>query len=621
VALPYALAAQIAGPWAGAWAGALGSWGRHVFRNEIPLWPALPLGLLGIILGFTLNWWRPILLYPLLAAWNLILYRLDERQGGRRPSLLRWHSAFWDELQRLPWSGLDEHLLLVIGYNPAEGQAALQYLSQSRQRWAAQAAQIELEVRRLENAKTITELGQAYCHVVAGELTGPASALLRHFSHLSRDVEAAMNQAAVHHQRLALSSIAERLNTLVRELTVSSEPYASRFYPLATGWQQIVAHHLHQLAEAVERSQELDNPYVVGVPLTEQQEIFVGRADIVARIEQLLLDRRCPPLLLYGQRRMGKTSLLRNLGRLLPSTIVPLFVDGQRIALASDYPDFLYNLAGEMGRSAKKQRGLSLPPLSRESLAASPFTCFNEWLDEVERTLELQGYPTALLALDEFEMLSSVLNKGRFDEADVFSLLRHMIQHRPQFKVMLAGSHELAELQNWAGYLINVQVIKIGYLATEEARQLIEQPNQNFALRYEPEARQRVLELSRGHPALVQLLCYEIVTLKNEQEAAVRRRAGLADVEAAVSRALAGGSFFFTDIQQNQLDEAGLTLLRLMASRGEGAVVPRDDVAAGVADLDQTLALLLRRDLIEASQGGYRFQVELIRRWFEAKPS
>lgn len=64
-----------------------------------------------------------------------------------------------------------------------------------------------------------------------------------------------------------------------------------------------------------------------------------GRSDIVARIEQLLLDRRRPPLLLYGQRRVGRTSLLRNLGRLLPRTIAPLFVDGQRVALAGDYAD------------------------------------------------------------------------------------------------------------------------------------------------------------------------------------------------------------------------------------------------------------------------------------------
>jgi hypothetical protein len=619
VALPYVLAAQIAGPGAGAWAGALGSWGRHVFRNEVPLWPALPLGLGSIVLGFTWAWWRPILLYPLTAAWNLILFRLDERRTGRR-SLLRWHSAFWDEWQRLPLAGLDEHLLLVISRCPAEGQAALAYLSRSRQRWAAQAVQIELEARRLESAQDITAVGQVHHHLASGALTGPASALLRHFSRLSQDVEAALNQATAYHQRLALSSIEDRLNSLLRELTASSEPYAARFYPIAGGWQQLVADHGRGLAEAVERSQEIDNPYVVGVPLTEQQDIFVGRTDIVARIEQLLLDRRRPPLLLYGQRRMGKTSLLRNLGRLLPSTMAPLFVDGQRIALAGDYPDFLYNLAAEISRSAQKQRSLGLPALSRENLAANPFTGFNEWLDGVERTLEAQGYSIALLALDEFEMLDSVLHKGRFDEADVLSLLRHMIQHRSHFKVMLAGSHSLEEFQSWASYLINVQVVKIGYLEPDEARQLIERPSPNFSLRYEPEASQRVLDLTRGHPALVQLLCYELVTLKNEQEAAVRRLACLADVEAAVPRVLASGAFFFGDIQQNQLDAAGLALLRCLARQGEGVVVSRENLAslAGpTVDLEHALALLLRRDLIETVNGGYRFQVELIRRWFE----
>ncbi|MFN8456086.1 MAG: ATP-binding protein [Anaerolineae bacterium] len=606
VVLPYVLAETMAGVGAGAWAGALGSWGRHIYRNELPLWPDLPLGLLGILAGVTLGWWRPLVLYPLLAAWNLSLFRLDQRRTGGRISWLRWHSAFWDEWQRLPLTGLEEHLLLVMERFPAEGQAALAYLSIGRQRWAAQAVQIELEARRLEGYSSLTGIAQAHRSLAAGELTGPASAFLRNMSQVSQDMESALNQTTPYHQRLAFSAIAARLDNLERELRLSSEPYASRFAPIVGRWQHMAANHLAQLAQAVEQSGEIDNPYVVGVPLTEQQEIFVGRTDIVARIEQLLLDRRRPPLLLYGQRRMGKTSLLRNLGRLLPQAIVPLFVDGQRCALAADYPDFLYNLSKEMTRSAEQQRRLILPPLEREVLAASPFTNFNEWLDEVERTLAGQGDSLALLALDEFEMLDNVLNKGRFDESDVLNLLRHLIQHRPQFKVMLAGSHPLAEFQRWAGYLINVQVIKVGYLAEAEARQLIEQPIKEFALRYEPAASQRVWELTRGHPALVQLLCYEIVTFKNEFLPASpgeggsqlppaagglrgvftkawdnRRRVCRADVEAAVARALSSGSFFFTDIQHNQINQAGLALLRFMAAQGEGVIVSRKALAEG----------------------------------------
>jgi hypothetical protein len=319
---------------------------------------------------------------------------------------------------------------------------------------------------------------------------------------------------------------------------------------------------------------------------------------------------------------MGKTSLLRNLGRLLPSTIVPLFVDGQKTALASDYPDFLYNVAKEMGKSAEQQRGLVLPSLNHEALTNNPFTRFNEWLDEVEQNLDAQGYKIALLTLDEFEMLDSVLSKGRFDETDVLSMLRHMIQHRPRFKVMLAGSHTLEEFQRWASYLINMQVVKIGYLEKDEVHQLVECPVKDYTLHYEPSASQRVLELTRGHPALVQLLCYEIVTLKNTHDATKRRLACVADVEAAVPRALDSGSFFFAEIEQNQIDGAGLGLLRFMAARGEGAVLSLDALAGQHGakhpdDLSQTLALLLRRDLIEGTEGGYRFQVELIRRWFE----
>jgi hypothetical protein len=261
--------------------------------------------------------------------------------------------------------------------------------------------------------------------------------------------------------------------------------------------------------------------------------------------------------------------------------------------------------------SAAKQRGLTLPPLARETLAGDPFTHFDEWLDEVEKTL---GDNTALLTLDEFEVLESAFAEGRFSETAVLGMLRHLIQHRPRFKVLLAGSHTLDEVQRWASYLINVQVVQIGYLEETEARLLIEQPVKGFALRYEPEASQRAFALTRGHPFLTQLLCAEIVALKNEQDPSVRRLAKLTDVEAAVPEALTSGSFFFADIERNQVDGAGLKLLRMLAGRGEGAVMAQGEVSAYPSE---SLAALARRDLIESTDGGYRFQVELIRRWFE----
>lgn len=70
------------------------------------------------------------------------------------------------------------------------------------------------------------------------------------------------------------------------------------------------------------------------------------------------------------------------------------------------------------------------------------------------------------------------------------------------------------------------------------------------------------------------------------------------------------------------MDAAGLVLLRFIAAQGEAAVVSREALARHFPhELDRTLDLLTRRELIEPANGGYRLQVELIRRWFAQRES
>lgn len=623
-AFPYVLAERIANPWAGIIAGIFGSGGVFIafalLIQDDTLWLLLLLMLLAILLGLSFVWWRPLLFYPFQSAWNLLLYHAEEKRLDTQTSLLSWHTAFWDEHQHLPLFGLETYLVMVTERNPLVGKLAIEYLSNSSQNWAAQEAQIELDARRLQSYHNVTTISQAHRHLAAGELSSPVSALLRSFSRISRDVEAGLAQESSYNQRLALDAIEERLDGLLRELTRSSEPYAQRFYPIAAQWRQTVADYVRALGEAVESRQEISNPYIIGIPLTEHQEIFVGRSDISARIERLLLDIRCPPLLLYGQRRTGKTSLLNNLGKLLPWQIIPLFVDLQGPAsLAKDYAGFLYNISRAMLTSAKRHRELQLPLLSREQLNIDPVTRFDEWLDEIEQNLESQQ--TLLLTLDEFGALEHIFNKGFLDEASVLGMFRHLIQHRPRIKILLSGSHTIDEFERWASYLINVQTVHISYLQAQEALQLIEHPVKDFALRYAPNASQRVMTITHCHPALIQLLCAEIVTLKNKQDVIKRRFAQVTDVEAAVPDALQHGRFFFADIANNQVTKTGLSLLRFLAQQGEGATVSRADLIkySQLAEPEGEIALthLLQRELIEpVGHNKYCFQVELIRRWF-----
>lgn len=627
-ALPHLLGRYVAGIWAGVLVGTLISgisWiplAPYIFPQVLPDQSALIIiSLTTIVLGLTWAWWRLILLYPLVMGLNALLYYHDKHFPGQGPTFLRFHSAFWDEYQWLPLIGLDTHLIMVAEHTPAEGQAAINYLATRRQRRAAQTAQIELYARQMEQCRDIHEIEQAHQWLITGELDGPTNTILSSFKRYSQDVKAALTHDTVYLKHQALNDAGSGLNKLVSELNLTNQFYSRRFQPIAIQWYQGIVNHQADLLRMTDKNQEIDNPYIIGLPLTEKQQgMFVGRHDIIARIKQFLHEGHRTSLLLYGQRRMGKTSLLQNVGRFLPSTIVPLFVDEQGTAYSDNYGDHLYSVAKQIQKSAKAQRNLTLPPLPRETLAVSPFVTFNDWLDEIEEVMDEQDKDIVLLMLDEIEVLKQMTDKGRFDTEDLLNLFRNLIQHRSKFRVLLVGSHTLEEVQHWASYLINMEVIKINYLAPNEALRLIEQPIPNFSLRYDPEASQRVLKLTHGHPYLIQLLCHEIVICKNKQPPEQRHLVTLAEVEGAAIEALHVGNFFFANIESNQVGQTGLDVLRFLAAQGEGAVVSHETlVARNVAGLDQILAELQRRDLIERVEGGYQFQVELIRYWFEQK--
>jgi hypothetical protein len=310
---------------------------------------------------------------------------------------------------------------------------------------------------------------------------------------------------------------------------------------------------------------------------------------------------------------------------MLPSPVVPLLVDLQgAIASSTSHADFVVNFAKSLHVSLASQ-GIDLTRLDPAAAALSPFTTLDAWLDTLEEALVAHGRTTALLTLDEFEALDQAFAEGRLSGDQVLGMLRHLFQHRLRFKLLLAGSHTLDEFQRWASYLINAPVLHLSYLQRDEALALITQPIKEFPLRYTPEAGDHVIALTRGHPYLVQLLCREIVRVKNDGAVVVRRRVTVEDVERAVPAALDAGAIFFSDIMYNQVSTAGERLLRGLAheqgAAGWSPTAVASQLGGDMADptrLTQALDQLVRREILETVDGQYRFQVPLIRRWFAA---
>jgi hypothetical protein len=618
---PFALVSRIAGRWAGAIAGVLALTGAHIAAWRVfglyAVTPNVLIYLACVALGLIAKLWLPLVLLPLESAFSTVLLQGDIERNAKpsQHSLLHLHPVFWDELQRLRLGSLDEHILLIHERNPADAQAALNFISTTQQNATAQRVQIELDARRIEECQQIDDI----VALTLAAPSGAASDLLNQFVTVRDDVRAALNQSSTYNCGLLLKAVQDQLASVVGALNRRDDLYARRFRVPAQSWERIIRTYLNQLDENAKLRGEVPSPYIVGTPLTRHQGIFVGRTDISARIEALLRNDDQPPLLLYGQRRMGKTSLLFNLRWLLPNRILPLVVDLQGpVTLASDHAAFLYNLAKGMSSSAAKQ-SLELPPLSRASLVPDPFTAFDDWLDAVEQTLTQTGKTTVLLALDEFEALDEALARGQLDGPAIMGTLRHIIQYRPRFKLILAGSHSVEEFQRWASYLINAQTIHISYLKESETLQLVEHPIKDFPLRYLGEASQRVLAITRGHPYLVQLLCSEIVALKNEQDTDVRYVANTDDIEQAAVLTLERGQQYFIDIARNQLNEVACAVARYVAARSAGRGLSLRTIETAFADtgaVNQAVAVLLRREIIEMKGELVVFQVNLIQRWF-----
>lgn len=619
--LIFAVVMRAVGPWLGIMAASIGGLLVYPLIKQVvgyfDLLFNLSLASGWILLGMTMHWWRPMLCYPLELLWNSLLFRLDLRrsQGGATDtSYIVNHAVFWDELQWLPLWELDTHLVLAVEQNEEMGYAAMNHVSNTAQRWAAQAAQIELDARTLEQCATVQAMSTIHREHSAGLLLGPASALLRTFHKISEDIGAGLSQVGLYNQRLVLSAVENDLNGLLRELTRGDESYAVRFRPVAARWRDAVAQAVEQLDRLFEERQEILNPYVVGVPLTKHQDIFVGREDISRRIETILRNQHHPPILLYGQRRMGKTSLLYNLRWMLPHRILPVFVDLQGPAgLAENHASFLYNLIKGITISAHQQE-MMIEPLPYASLESHPFTVFDDWLDMLEATMTAHDREMILLALDEFEALDAAFVRKRLDAEMILGALRHIIQHRARFKLLLAGSHTLDEFTRWSGYLINAQIVHLSYLSPRATAQLIKQPIKDFNLRYTEEAVQHAMWLTHGHPYLTQLLCSEIIMRKNGQPVELRRLATKEDVEDAAREVLIRGHQFFADIAYHQIPQDARSILSQFSATptGESVYFPPEFPPTDKMMLRE----LIHRDLIERSGTGYRFQVELIRRWF-----
>jgi formylglycine-generating enzyme required for sulfatase activity/tetratricopeptide (TPR) repeat protein len=358
------------------------------------------------------------------------------------------------------------------------------------------------------------------------------------------------------------------------------------------------------------------NPYIVGNPVGNSNN-FIGREDVLRDVVRVLKTPGQNAITLFGQRRIGKTSVLQTLVARLPKDgdFHPIYFD-----LMDKAGQSLEQVLNALAETIAKSLDLANPNLGDDAQIQ-----FKGWLPKALNSLP-PG--TTLLSLfDEFDVLAEPEAQqqaaGKF-----FPYLRELLQlDIARLKFIFVMGRSVIDLSSIALSLFKDTITRhVSLLTEKETINVIKLSEQNKSLIWTDAAAQVVWNLTHGHPYLTQALCWQIwqnayVDLEeDEQPTPVDAQ----DVHQIVEKTLVAHGNTLEWVWQG-LGPLERVIIAALAKAGNRAVTEGEletilresNVRIVIRDLRNVPQRLQEWDLIELVDGGniYRFRVELLRQW------
>lgn len=365
------------------------------------------------------------------------------------------------------------------------------------------------------------------------------------------------------------------------------------------------------------------NPYVAGAPL-RGREGFFGRRDILTWVERELRNPSTNALVLTGQRRIGKTSILLQLQRVLPAdSFLPVYFDLQDQA-ARPLAQVLADLADVLAERV----GLDPPPPDAFDDQGRFFR--ETFLPQIYDAIGPLRRPVFLL--DEFDVLDHGTDLPLPETAAMralFPFLRRMMAEDPRTAFVFAVGRRPEDLSiDFTATFKTSLVREVWVLDRESAEELVRQAERNRTLHFTDRAVIRILGLTNCHPYFTQLLCQRIweQAYRNNPPSPPTIDGGA--VERAVPDALRTGEQAILWLWNGLGPGEKIYAAGLAALSSEGEDVPEERVIHLLTSHATRLhtreveeaprRLILRRILEEVGTRRHRFTIDLFRRWVRA---
>ncbi|NJN95015.1 MAG: ATP-binding protein [Anaerolineales bacterium] len=185
---------------------------------------------------------------------------------------------------------------------------------------------------------------------------------------------------------------------------------------------------------------QANNPYIVGRPV--ERETLYGRDDVFRFVYDTLASSQQNAVVLYGQRRSGKTSILRELPHRLPAEkFCFTFFDLQGQAKL-DLAEVLFNLAGAIADT------LQLEPLNKQDFQGDKDYFRKNFLPVVWQKLANRRL---LLLFDEFEVPSESADKEIKNKAEqeFYPYMRDLLDKEKRLSFVFVVGRRIDDLAHW----------------------------------------------------------------------------------------------------------------------------------------------------------------------------
>jgi hypothetical protein len=508
-----------------------------------------------------------------------------------------------------------------------------------------------LDIRTVETLATARQRLAWTDELLAPRLRPEAVEALKALGDVAQEVSAFLRATNTGQKSAALNRAAGELNELAgyvrRDVLAPERVLLDRVIEL---WKSIVADEqgrlgeaaLQEMAPAARRAagildrtstawqrpaRPFDNPYIVGDPV--YPPLLVGRKDVFDRIDEVWSAKKNPDsIIIYGHRRMGKSSILRNLDQVAPQGSVVVYTDmAGETSFVESTADLLLGLADKIHMAVRRSYGdgavLEPDPEAYATQARAQFQ-LNRLLEGVRETLDGR---ILVLALDEFEGVERAVEQNKIGR-EIYQYLRAKTQE-PWLALVFGGLHTLDEMSRdyQQPFYGSYENIPVSYLAHRSAWRLITNPTEDFELNYEHEAIERVIAETGGQPYLVQQICrdaldhlnHELFDLEREREVCIT----VADVEAVLDDDFfRRGTVYFDGVWTQAGDREQRMLLRVMAGRDEPWSLDELETATGLdaKSLRRQLRWAERHDIIcKITPEQWGFHVPLMRRWTRSR--